>query len=48
MAASLRAARWARELSESVFFVDAKVTAVSGSGHDDPAVIEIRAELKGG
>jgi len=47
MAASLRAARWARELSESVFFADAKVTGVSGSGQDDPAVIEIRAELKG-
>jgi Tfp pilus assembly PilM family ATPase len=47
-AASLRAARWARELSESAFFVDAKVTGVSGSGQDEPAVIEIRAELKGG
>ena len=46
--ASILAARWGRELSESVFFTDAKVTSVSGSGHDDPARIEIRAVLKGG
>lgn len=47
-AASLLAARWARELSQSAFFADAKVTSVSGSGYDDPAIVEIRAELQGG
>jgi hypothetical protein len=46
--ASIVAARWGRALSKSVFFADARVTSVSGSGHDRPAMIEILAELKGG
>ncbi len=46
--ASILAARWGRQLSESAFFNDAKVVSVSGSGQEDPAVIVIRAELDGG
>jgi hypothetical protein len=46
--ASILAARWGRELCESVFFNDARVTSVTGAGQAEPAVFEIQAELKGG
>jgi hypothetical protein len=47
VAASIVAARWARELSKSVFFSSAKVVAVGGSGRRSPAVVEIEATLNG-
>ncbi|MEW6250906.1 MAG: hypothetical protein AB1716_09685 [Planctomycetota bacterium] len=44
--ASVVAARWARALSAAGPFADARVTAVSGSGRSEPAVVELRADLK--
>jgi Tfp pilus assembly PilM family ATPase len=48
IAASVVADQWARALLDSALFSEAKVTAVSGSGHGDPAVVEIQATLAGG
>ena len=45
--ASILAARWARDLCESVFFSEAKVTAVSGSGREGQAVMVIEAAFEG-
>jgi Tfp pilus assembly protein PilN len=42
-AASVVAARWARALSDSGSFSSAKVLAVSGSGRDTPALLDIQA-----
>lgn len=44
--ASLVADRWARELAGGAFFTDAKVSAVGGSGCEEPARIEIQAFLR--
>jgi hypothetical protein len=46
VAASVVAAQWARDLSDSVFFSGAKVTTVSGSGREVSAFLEIKARLK--
>ncbi len=43
-AASVMAARWARGLSDSEWFANARVLAVSGSGRDSAALVEIEAQ----
>jgi hypothetical protein len=48
VAASILAAQWARDLTDSVCFSSATVAAVSGSGRDGPAVVEIKAAFEGG
>jgi hypothetical protein len=45
--ASILGARWARDLGESAFFSEAKVTEVSGSGREGQAVIVIEAAFEG-
>lgn len=47
-AASVAATRWSRELSASGLLTNAEVTSVGGSGQNAPAVVEIRARIKGG
>jgi hypothetical protein len=46
VAASIVAGHWACRLSESGWFSGARVTAVSGSGHETPAFMELEALLK--
>lgn len=46
VAASIVAGHWACRLSECGWFSGARVTAVSGSGHETPAFMELEALLK--
>jgi hypothetical protein len=46
VAASVVAGHWARGLSQSEPFAGARVTAVSGSGRETPAFVELEAQFK--
>jgi hypothetical protein len=46
VAASVVVGHWARSLSESPWSAGARVTAVSGSGRERPAQVELEARLK--
>jgi hypothetical protein len=44
--ASIVAGHWARDLADSETLAGVRVTAVSGSGRETPAVVELEARLK--
>ena len=48
VAASIRAAEWARALSESALFSGVKVTGVNGSGLGRPATVELLLRIERG